>query len=107
MDTKTPEQSPTPNSTVPAGNEPGTAENSVPVLPENALAIIPVRNLVVFPNMVAPIGIGRDLSIRAAQDAARAGRAVGIILQRDGKVDEPSGEDLHTVGTLASILRYV
>lgn len=107
MDTKTPEQSPTPNSSLPAGTEQDTAENSVPVLPENALAIIPVRNLVVFPNMVAPIGIGRDLSIRAAQDAARAGRPVGIMLQRDSKVDEPTGDDLHPVGTLASILRYV
>lgn len=76
-------------------------------IPEDALIIIPVRNLVIFPQMVAPIGIGRESTIRAAQDAARAGRQVGIVLQREGDTQEPQGTDLHQVGTLASILRYV
>ncbi|TFL11337.1 endopeptidase La [Pusillimonas caeni] len=76
-------------------------------IPDDALIIIPVRNLVMFPQMVAPIGIGRESSIKAAQDAARAGRQVGIVLQRNAETEEPLGVDLHRVGTLASILRYV
>ncbi|WP_301115602.1 endopeptidase La [Pusillimonas sp. (ex Stolz et al. 2005)] len=76
-------------------------------IPDDALIIIPVRNLVVFPQMVAPIGIGRESSIKAAQNAARSGRQVGIVLQRDADNNEPMGVDLHRVGTLASILRYV
>src|SRR5690606_12140749 len=104
MDTKTSEQPPVDKA---QEQQPGAEAPPELNIPDDALIIIPVRNLVMFPQMVAPIGIGRESSIKAAQDAARTGRQVGIVLQRDAETDEPLGVDLHRVGTLASILRYV
>ena len=76
-------------------------------LPEDALIILPVRNLVLFPGIVLPITIGRERSRAAAQEAARAQRPVGILLQSKPEVDEPGPDDLHWVGTAANVLRYV
>ena len=76
-------------------------------LPPDALIIIPVRNMVLFPGLVAPINIGRERSIAAAQEATRSERQVGILLQRDIETDVPRPEQLHQIGTTASIVRYV
>jgi ATP-dependent Lon protease len=76
-------------------------------LPPDALIIIPVRNLVLFPGMVSPISIGRARSIAAAQEAARSERPVGVVLQRDPGAEKPTPEQLHRVGTTASIVRYI
>ena len=82
-------------------------EPTVPTIPDNALIIIPVRNTVLFPGMVLPLALGRERSIAAAQEAARSERPVGVLLQRDPQSEAPGPDDLYTVGTLASILRYV
>src|SRR5262245_6698147 len=79
----------------------------VPVLPEGALPIVPLRNAVLFPGIVAPLNLGRAHSIAAAQAAARADRPIGVLLQSDPTVNDPQGEHLHEVGTVAEILRYV
>src|SRR5690625_2286647 len=76
-------------------------------LPDDALIIIPMRNLVLFPQMVIPITIGRESSIRAAQDAARHGQKIGVLLQRESQVESPEPSQMHAIGTVASILRYV
>ncbi len=76
-------------------------------LPDDAMIIVPVRNVVLFPGIVLPLSIGRKSSVEAAQEAARSERSVGVILQRDPAVDNPGAADLYTVGTEASILRYV
>jgi len=76
-------------------------------LPEDVLIILPVRNTVLFPGMVFPLTIGRGPSIAAAQEAARSERPIGIIQQRDPSIDAPGPDDLHKVGTIATVLRYV
>jgi ATP-dependent Lon protease len=76
-------------------------------LPPDALVIVPVRNLVLFPGLVAPIGIGRERSIAAAQEATRGERPVGVLLQRDAAADVPQPEQLHQIGTVATVVRYV
>jgi ATP-dependent Lon protease len=93
-----------------------TAPNQAPVqkpatepaaMPDDALIIIPVRNLVLFPGLVLPITIGREATVAALQQAARTGRQVGILLQRDPNTSEPGPDDLYRVGSSASILRYI
>jgi ATP-dependent Lon protease len=79
----------------------------VPTLPSDALVIVPVRNMVLFPGMVVPISIGRESSIAAAQYAVKNDQAVGILMQRNPDVETPGADDLSSVGTIASILRYV
>ena len=76
-------------------------------IPQDALIMIAVRNTVLFPGMVAPITLGRPQAIAAAQQAVREQRQIGILLQRDAELNEPSPDDLHRVGTVANIVRYL
>jgi ATP-dependent Lon protease len=76
-------------------------------LPEDAMIIVPVRNMVLFPGLVVPINVDRERTIAAAQEAMRTERQVGVILQRDAQAEAPQPEQLHQIGTVASILRYV
>ena len=71
------------------------------------LIILPVRDTVLFPGMVVPLTVGRKRSVAAAQQAMRENRPVGIVMQRNQQEADPSAADLHSVGTMAGILRYV
>ena len=76
-------------------------------IPNDALIIVPVRNIVLFPGVVAPITIGRPKSIAAAQQALREQRPIGILLQRNPEVDDPAPDDLYRICTVANIVRYI
>ncbi len=78
-----------------------------PPLPPDALIIVPVRNTVLFPGLVLPITLGRPKSVAAAQQAVRDQRQVGILLQRAADVDDPTAIDMHRMGTVANIVRYI
>lgn len=75
--------------------------------PLDALIIVPVRDAVVFPGVIAPITIMRQKSIAAAQQAVREQRPIGILLQRNPDVDDPLPVDLHRICTIANIVRYM
>lgn len=90
--------------TEPKNNE---QTNSDVKIPEDALIIIPVREMVLFPGAIAPIAIGRPKSIAAAQQALREQRPVGIVLQRSPETEEPGPDDLYRVATIANIVRYI
>jgi ATP-dependent Lon protease len=77
------------------------------VLPDDAMILIPVRNMVLFPGMILPVTIGREASVAAAQQAVKSERPVGLLLQRDPTLNTPRPEELYEVGTVAQILRYV
>ncbi|MBV8889710.1 MAG: endopeptidase La [Alphaproteobacteria bacterium] len=89
-----------------AGNT-GAAPASLEALPAEALIMLPMRNLVLFPGVVFPVTLGRQRSVAAAQAAVRLNRQIGLILQRDPATEDPIGGELHRVGTEASVLRYV
>ncbi len=99
------------------GNETGASDrpgrrgrtNSLAVrpIPEDALILIPMRNAVLFPGMISPVAVGRSSSIAAANEAVRASRKVGFVLQRDPKTDSIGPDDLYWVGTAGEIVRYV
>ncbi|MFO1127206.1 MAG: endopeptidase La [Rhodospirillales bacterium] len=76
-------------------------------IPTDQLILLPVRNVVLFPGIVLPISINRDASVAAAQEAVRTEKPIGVILQRDPAVDAPDAGDLHAVGTVANILRFI
>jgi ATP-dependent Lon protease len=76
-------------------------------LPADALIIIPVRNMVLFPGTIFPITVGRPKSIAAAQQAVREQRQVGILMQREGNAEDPAPIDLYRVGTIANVVRYL
>jgi ATP-dependent Lon protease len=76
-------------------------------LPDDALIIIPVRNVVLFPGVILPVSMRRERSVAAAQEAAHGERQIGLLLQRDPAADNPGPDDLHWVGTAANVLRYL
>ncbi len=78
-----------------------------PRLPEHAIPIVPVRNLVLFPGIILPLTVGRKQSVAAAQEATRGERPIGVVLQRNAEAESPTPDDLHWVGTVANVVRYI
>src|SRR3984893_16906829 len=74
---------------------------------EDVLIILPVKNTVLFPGVVLPIAIAGNAALAAAQEAVRTQRRVGLLLQIDPASDAPDPENLHSVGTAASIVRFI
>lgn len=73
-------------------------------LPEE-LAILPLRNTVIFPGVVAPITAGRDKSLRLIRSITEEPKYVGMIAQRDGDNEDPGAADVFPIGTLAQIVK--
>ena len=71
------------------------------------LPVLALKNTVLFPGVVIPITVGRDKSIRAIQKAYDHHRMVAVLSQRDSKIENPTGEDLFKVGTLARIIKLI
>jgi len=76
-------------------------------LPEDALIIVPMRASVLFPGTLSPVTVGRPASVAAAQEAMRAERKIGFLLQRDPQKDQVKPEDLYWVGTAAQVVRDI
>ncbi|ANY16715.1 endopeptidase La [Bordetella pseudohinzii] len=76
-------------------------------LPEDARIIIPLRDAVLFPGVLTPVTVSRQISVAAAQEAVKAERPVGFLLQRDPQKDEVRPDDLYWVGTQGPIARYI
>jgi ATP-dependent Lon protease len=73
----------------------------------DTVPLLPLRNTVLFPGMVIPITVGRNKSIRLAQEYGRTNEPIGVVTQRDNDVEDPTLEDIYSVGTLAHIVRYL
>ena len=71
------------------------------------MALLPLRNTVLYPGTVLPITVGRAKSIKLAQDFSHGEYPIGIVTQRDTDVEEPTFSDLYNVGTMARILKYI
>jgi ATP-dependent Lon protease len=78
-----------------------------PAPPADALIVIPVRGIVLFPGLVLPINVGRPRSVAAAQQAMREQRQLGILMQRNPDAADPGPPDMHRVGCVANLMRYV
>lgn len=81
----------------------GQEEDKIP----EVLALLPLRNTVLFPGVVLPITVGRDKSIKAVTDAYRADKMIGVVAQKDSSIEEPVIEDLSQVGTIARIVKMI
>ena len=81
---------------------PGTAKDPGVVVPDE-LALLPLRDTVLFPQSVLPLAAGRQSSLRLIEDAVRGGHLIGVFTQRDPTTEDPQGADLHRTGTLAAI----
>ncbi len=75
-------------------------------LPET-LPILPLRNTVLFPGVVIPITAGRDTSIKLINEANNGNKVVGVVSQKDEKVENPTAQDINRIGVVARILRVL
>ena len=71
------------------------------------LALLPLRDTVLFPQSVLPLAAGRAASLKLIEDAARGSRIIGLVTQRDPAAEEPQEADLYRVGTMATIHKVV
>jgi ATP-dependent Lon protease len=78
-----------------------------PATASDAFILVPTRNVVFFPEIVAPLTISRPQSIAAAQQAVREQRQIVIVLQRDPEQAEPGADGLYAMGVIANVLRYI
>ena len=78
-----------------------------PYINEEQLPLLPLRDIVVFPHMVAPLFVGREKSIEALEKAMDQGNDIMLVTQRDAKVNDPQQEDLYEIGTVASIMQLL
>ncbi len=78
-------------------------EESIP----ETLSILPLRNTVLFPGVVIPISVGRDMSIKLLKDAYQDTKIVGVVAQKDPEIENPEEKDLNRVGTVARIIKIL
>ncbi|MGA8366947.1 MAG: endopeptidase La [Candidatus Acidiferrales bacterium] len=69
--------------------------------------MMPVRDMVIFPEMMHPFIVGREASVRALEEALAADKKIFLVTQHDASVDDPKPEEIYQVGTLASIVQSV
>src|ERR1700753_4492710 len=81
--------------------------NDSPLQPGDVIPIIAMRNVALLPGIVVTIPLGREESLNAAQEAVRSGRKIGLLLQHDSAIEKPTSHDLHQIGVLATVVRYV
>ena len=88
-----------------------TANSNLPIetldqIP-NILPVLPLRDVVLFPYMIFPVLVGRESSLRAANEALERGKNILLVAQKNSSVDEPTEEDVYREGTVAKILQML
>ncbi|QIJ75059.1 endopeptidase La [Methylobacterium sp. NI91] len=80
-----------------------------PVVPGStgSYAVLPLRDIVVFPHMIVPLFVGREKSIRALEEAVRSDRHILLATQINASDDDPATDAIYTIGTLASVLQLL
>lgn len=90
---------------IPLNENDSEANDNVDIPAE--LALLPLRNTVLFPGVVLPITVGRDKSIKAVTDSYKGTKLVGVIAQKDSTIEDPAFKDLESVGTVAKIVKQI
>lgn len=86
-------------------NHTGMSQQSdVRSIPE-ILPLIPLRDLILFPNLVVPLFVGRERSIHALEESMRQGHLVALVTQKEAETQDPEIEDIYEVGCAASIMQ--
>jgi ATP-dependent Lon protease len=83
-------------------------EERQPSLPRgDVLAVLPLRDIVVFPHMIVPLFVGREKSVRALEAVMKDDKQILLVAQKNAAQDDPSAEDIYRVGTVSTILQLL
>ena len=69
--------------------------------------LLPLRDIVVFPNMIVPLFVGRDKSIKALNEVMKSNKKIILVAQKNAEIDDPTSEDLYTFGCESKILQLL
>jgi len=86
-----------------AGNEEKFSSEKIP----DVISILPLRNTVLFPGVVIPITVGRAKSVQLINDAYDSGKIIGVVAQKDHKIEHPALDQLNKIGTIAYIVKVL
>jgi ATP-dependent Lon protease len=85
-------------------DRPGRSAN---VARGDVMAVLPLRDIVVFPHMIVPLFVGREKSVRALEAVMKEDKSILLVAQRNASQDDPSVEDIYRVGTVSTILQLL
>src|ERR1700728_1635420 len=86
--------------------EPGSERTTHPGKGD-VMAVLPLRDIVVFPHMIVPLFVGREKSVRALESAMSLGKQIVLVTQRSPQQDDPTPGDLFDIGTLGVVLQLL
>ena len=69
--------------------------------------LLPLRDIVIFPSMVAPLFVGREKSIKALQEVMKSDKSIVLVTQKNSEVDDPDDKDLYQYGCLSKVLQLL
>src|SRR6202789_1429994 len=75
--------------------------------PSDTLAVLPLRDIVVFPHMIVPLFVGREKSVRALEAVMKDDKQILLVAQKNASQDDPSADDIYRVGTVSTILQLL
>ena len=75
--------------------------------PVYTIPLLPLRDVVIFPHMVAPLFVGREKSIRALEEAMKNDKKILLSAQKDAKTNDPGPEDIYSIGTIGTIVQML
>ncbi|MEQ8333171.1 endopeptidase La [Nisaea sp.] len=73
----------------------------------SSFPVLPLRDIVVFPHMIVPLFVGRDKSVRALEDVMKDDKQILLVTQKNAADDDPSPDDIYTVGTVGTVLQLL
>ena len=73
----------------------------------DSLPILPLRNTVLFPGVIIPITVTRERSVKLIKEAEKNNKIIGVVAQKDSKIESPNVDDLNKIGTVAQILKVL
>jgi ATP-dependent Lon protease len=85
----------------------GNEEQMFDIKVDDSLPVLPLRNMVLFPGVVLPISVGRKSSLKLVNDAYKNNAYIAVVCQKAAETENPDFEDLHTIGTIAKIVRVL
>src|ERR1700712_502103 len=91
-------------------DKPGPLEKASPAEkagPTDLMAVLPLRDIVVFPHMIVPLFVGREKSVRALEAVMKDDKQILLVAQKNAAQDDPSVEDIYRIGTVSTILQLL
>ena len=85
----------------------GNEEQLMDIEVDDIIPILPLRNMVLFPGVFMPVNIGRRSSLKLVREAEKKKSYLGVVCQKIAETEEPVLDDLHTIGTIAKIVRIL